>query len=228
MDQRSRRNHPCRHPLLLLALALAFACLPGNARAQTGDVNETRLFFGPTARSLQPGKGYIGVWEVVLPVAQVGVTDRFSLGGGLPWQAMVDGDPVFWLTPKVELYRGDRTSVAAGVMAGVVIHHGVGGLAYAVVTTGGTDAAVSVAVFTPLAKSDSFPAMVMFGVEKRISDKVRFISENWVFGSFDFSLVTGGVRINGKRVAADFALGLAFDSDHAVFPVPVINVMWKF
>jgi hypothetical protein len=79
-----------------------------------------------------------------------------------------------------------------------------------------------------MAKSDSFPAMVMIGVERRISDRVRFISENWIFDSFGFGLVTGGVRVSGKRVSADFALGVAFDSGHAVLPLPVINVMWKF
>ncbi|MCX6537791.1 MAG: hypothetical protein NT151_02470 [Acidobacteria bacterium] len=228
MYQNSSRHYTPHHLVLILVLALAFAWMPGFAWAQTSDVSETRLFFGPTARSLPPGKGYVGVWEVLLPVTQVGVTDRFSLGGGLPWPMLAESEPVFWLTPKFEVYRGDRTSVAAGIMAGVAIHHGIGGFAYGVVTTGGPDAAVSLAVFAPLVRNDSFPAMVMFGVEKRVSDRVRFISENWVFGTSGVGLATGGVRVSGKRVAADFALGLLIDSDHGVYPVPIINVMWKF
>ena len=35
------------------------------------DPNPTRLFFGPTARSLKPGTGYVGVYEIVLPFVQV-------------------------------------------------------------------------------------------------------------------------------------------------------------
>ena len=40
------------------------------------DPNRTRLFFGPTARSLPKGRGYVGVYELVMPFVQVGVTDR--------------------------------------------------------------------------------------------------------------------------------------------------------
>jgi len=40
------------------------------------DPNPTRLFFGPTARSLKQGAGYFGVYEILLPFVQVGLTDR--------------------------------------------------------------------------------------------------------------------------------------------------------
>lgn len=48
------------------------------------DPHDTRLFFAPTARSLKRGEGYVGVYEIFLPFVQVGVTDRFSIGGGTP------------------------------------------------------------------------------------------------------------------------------------------------
>jgi hypothetical protein len=48
------------------------------------DPNATRLFFAPTGRSLKRGQVYLGVYEFLMPFVQVGVTDRFSVGGGTP------------------------------------------------------------------------------------------------------------------------------------------------
>src|SRR5712692_9592438 len=42
---------------------------------QPFDPHNTRLFFAPTARALRRGEGYAGVYEVVLPFVQVGITD---------------------------------------------------------------------------------------------------------------------------------------------------------
>jgi hypothetical protein len=230
----SHRSAP-RRLAIILAIGLTFASMPGVAQAQTqtqsqaqtNDTGETRLFFAPTARSLPAGQGYVGAWEIILPVAQVGVTDRFSFGGGLPWPAMVDGNAALWVTPKFEFYRGSRTSVAGGFVAGVAFGDGLGGLVYGVVTTGGAEGALSVAVFAPLSgHNENFPAIVMLGGEKRISNRLKFISENWILS--EAGLVTGGVRVSSRRISADFALGVIIDSDHAVYAFPILNVMWKF
>jgi hypothetical protein len=42
------------------------------------DPNPTRLFFGPTARSLKQGAGYVGVYEILLPFVQVGLNVVYS------------------------------------------------------------------------------------------------------------------------------------------------------
>ena len=48
------------------------------------DLNATRLFFGPTGRTMEKGQVYVGVYEFLMPFVQVGITDRFSIGGGTP------------------------------------------------------------------------------------------------------------------------------------------------
>ena len=48
------------------------------------DPNATRLFFAPTGRALRKGEGYFGVYEIVLPFVQAGITDRISSGAGTP------------------------------------------------------------------------------------------------------------------------------------------------
>ena len=49
------------------------------------DPNVTRLFFGPTGRSLKKGQTYLGVYEFLMPFVQYGITDRISIGGGTPF-----------------------------------------------------------------------------------------------------------------------------------------------
>ena len=55
-----------------------------NGEAWQEDPNPTRLFFAPTGRSLKKGEAYFGVYEILLPFVQVGITDRISIGGGSP------------------------------------------------------------------------------------------------------------------------------------------------
>lgn len=51
------------------------------SQVQLPDPNPTRLFFGPTGRSVKKGEGYVGVYGLFLPFVQVGITDRISIGG---------------------------------------------------------------------------------------------------------------------------------------------------
>ena len=60
-----------------LAVLLAVTgSLPAPAAAQ--GVDSSRLFLGPTARSLAPGEGYLVFHGAVVPSFQVGLTDRVS------------------------------------------------------------------------------------------------------------------------------------------------------
>ena len=71
---------------------------------EPADPNQTRLFFGPTGRSLKRGQTYLGVYEFGLPFVQVGITDRISVGGGTPlFFGEGESSRPFWITPKVQL-----------------------------------------------------------------------------------------------------------------------------
>jgi hypothetical protein len=47
------------------------------------DPNPSRLFFGPTARTLPEGRGYFADYYLFFPVAGVGVSDRVMISGGV-------------------------------------------------------------------------------------------------------------------------------------------------
>jgi len=110
---------------------------------QPGDPNTTRLFFGPTARSLPKGKAYFGVYEFLMPFVQVGVTDRFSIGGGTPLAFGLDGgDRPFWITPKLQLLDTGKTQLAIGAFQALVDGESAG-IAYGVVTSGSPNASLT-------------------------------------------------------------------------------------
>ena len=190
------------------------------------DPNPTRLFFAPTARPLPRGETYLGVYEFVLPFVQVGVTNRFSIGGGTPLFFGGDGDRVFWVTPKLTVYDGGRTSAAIGVFQ--FFSSGVDqppGIAYGVVTVGETDAAVTVGAGYAYAGENGVGILMLAG-EKRISRSVKLITENWVWqdGPQFFS---GGFRFMGGRLSADLGLVVAtFDGDTVGFPM--VNFSYHF
>ena len=70
------------------------------------DAGQSRLLFAPTGRSLRKGEGYVNVHELTFPSVQVGVTDRFSIGGGTPLYFFDDIRPV-WFTPKFQVVARD-------------------------------------------------------------------------------------------------------------------------
>jgi len=110
------------------------------------DPNPTRLFFGPTGRALKRGDVYLGVYEVVLPFVQVGITDRLSIGGGTPLVFGGGGDRPFWVTPKFTVIDRPKTQVAVGAMHITNVDDENLGIAYGAVTQGSRDSALTVGV----------------------------------------------------------------------------------
>jgi hypothetical protein len=220
---------------------------------QPADSNATRLLFSPTGRSLRKGQGYVGVYEFLLPFVQYGVTDRLTMGAGTPLIFFGDESsrPV-WLTPKYQFYKGPRTSAAVGVMHFVLFGADARvGLAYAVATTGSDDNAWTIGAGWAYARydEDEYPPscagpgaapvrcepdrvtqthgspVLMVGGERRVSRRVKLISENYVFK--DGGFLSAGVRFLGDRLSADLGVFTPLSTD--VFLVaPIVNFVWTF
>lgn len=200
----------------------------GQGEFRPEDPNRTRLFFGPTARSLPRGGGYVGVYELIMPFVQVGLTDRITVGGGTPlvfgegW----DSHP-FWFTPKVQLLRGERTQVAAGVM-----HFAFTGgdepvgIAYGVVTHGTAEASITAGLGYGYESADRGAWIGMVGGDVRVGRHVKLLAEG--YGLQDGNgILMGGVRVFGSRLSADLGLVTALGADD-LFVFPVVNVVWTF
>jgi hypothetical protein len=191
------------------------------------DPNPTRLFFAPTGRSLKKGEAYFGVYELFLPFVQVGVTDRISIGAGTP---LIFGDfeRPFWVTPKVQLLERRSTAVSAGVMHFFNVDEASIGIAYGVVTQGSADSAATIGVGYAYDQTDddaAGSAVVMIGGEHRVSRRIKFVTENYVFKGGGFA--SGGLRFFGEKLSADFGLVMPLFADET-FVFPMINIVRKF
>ncbi len=190
------------------------------------DPNPTRLFFGPTGRPLKRGDVYLGVYEVFIPFVQVGVTDRFSIGGGTPLVFGGGGDRPFWLTPKFTVVARPRTQVAVGAMHMLNIDGDSLGIVYSALTQGTRDSALTVGVGYAYARyEDNGAPVVMVGGEHRVHRHVKLVSENYVFESG--GIASAGVRFMTGRLSADLGLASPLGVDE-LFVFPMVNFVWTF
>ncbi|MEZ5319453.1 MAG: hypothetical protein R2752_18790 [Vicinamibacterales bacterium] len=231
------RGHPFGRALLAMALVCVVA---GRVAAQGSgqsasqsppvaspdafapDPAETRLIWLPTARTLPRGDMSLTLFGP-MPIVQFGITDRVSAGVGFFPLSVGEGQ-VFLLTPKWQVVRRERTSVAVGAyhVGGFVDVNA--GLAYAVVTHGDDRAAVhaGIGLWYAIAESErgSTPAAYV-GVERRVSRHLKVVADASVLESY--WTATTAVRVIRGRGAGDIGLAiLPFDDSVLVFP----TFMW--
>lgn len=191
------------------------------------DLHRSRLFFAPTGRSLDKGQVSVGVFEFLAPFVQVGVTDRFSVGGGTPLVfGLDDGYRPFWLTPKFQVVRAEKVQAAVGVLQVLTTGGDTAGIAYGVSTFGNSDNAVTVGGGMAYADGGERGGIVMIGGEGRVRNNLKLITENYIWKGGD-GILSGGVRFIGERLSAD--LGLAFPIGAGdFFAFPVVSFVYVF
>lgn len=183
--------------------------------------HSTRLLFSSTAFPMEKGSGYYSNTWLALHTFAFGLTDRFTLGGGLAWFPGIHLDEtVYWLLPKFTVMNGDGMKVAVGALAGLVpfstdddpISDDGGatsaGILYAVGTKGNRDSNLSLGLGWGYSGSrvEGNP-VVMVGGQARMSRRVAFISENWVIPSERQTegLYSFGLRFLGEGLSVDLA-----------------------
>jgi len=198
-----------------------------NGEFQPADPNNTRLFYGPTGRSLPRGQTYLGVYEFVMPFVQVGVTDRFSIGGGTPLVFGIGEDIArpYWITPKLQVFNGRKTQVSIGLFQGFGGGESAG-IGYGVATTGGPGGSMTAGAGVAYNSNGDRAVVVMVGGDRPISRYVKFVSENYIWQSGN-GLVSAGFRFFGERVSADLALVTPIGSSSG-FVFPMMNFSYRF
>jgi hypothetical protein len=197
---------------------------------QRTDPTSTRLFFAPTGRQLKRGEAYFGVYQVLMPTLQVGVTDRISIGGGTPLIFFGEGDDgwerPFWVTPKVQLLDTGRVQVAAGVFHGFNADGDGGGIGYGVVTTGSQSGSVTGGAGLAYAGDGGRSVVVMLGGDRQVARNVKVITENYLWQGGD-GIVSIGFRFFGEQLSADIGLATPIGADD-LFVFPVVNFVYSF
>lgn len=199
------------------------------------DDNVSRLFFTSTGRSVPKGEGYVSAYWLFFPFVGYGVTDRFTIAGGTPIVPGGIGEIVY-LAPKYKVWDAPKLDVSVGALSFWYLPEadaGNVGILYGVGTYGSNDNAVTFGAgwFYANVKDDfetSNEPVFMLGGERRVSRRVKFITENWFAVNPGVSgLMSGGLRFVGDRLSADFALA-GLSGVEAACCLPMINFVWSF
>jgi hypothetical protein len=189
------------------------------------DPNQTRLFFAPTGRSLPKGSVSFGTYEFIMPFVQVGVTDRFSIGGGTPLMFGFDeSERPFWITPKLQVVNSGKITAAVGSLHLIASGH-TAGIGYGVVTVSEPAGSLSMGAGLAFEDGGGKSAVVMVGADRRVRRNLKLLTENYVFKGG--GLLSGGVRFIGDRLSADLGLVAPLGVDGFIL-FPVANFVYVF
>ena len=199
------------------------------------DPNDSRLFFGPTGRTLDAGDGYVALYELFFPFIGYGAADWLTLAGGTMIFPDFTGEVVY-LAPKARVLRTEHAEVSLGVFAlfgSRDVTAGSVGLLYGSGTFGSRDSAVTAGAAFPFAAGGGDTWMgddplLMVGGEHRVGRGIKLISENYFIPAEGFGALSGGVRFVGERLSADGGLALGFGNGEFGCCLPLINFVYNF
>jgi hypothetical protein len=188
--------------------------------------NSTRLFFAPSGQMLKQGEGYFSDYLLVFPGMAYGVTDNFTIGGGISLLPAKAEDQIYYLTPKIGFSVTDKIHLAAGMLlAGT--QGGTGGVYYGVGTFGDGNASVTLGGGYGFAggKIQQKP-VAMAGGELRVSQRVGIVTENYLLPTADNVLYSFGLRFMGENITTDLALVNTAGS--GIIGVPFVDFVVRF
>jgi hypothetical protein len=189
--------------------------------------NSTRLFFAPTGQMLKKGEGYVSDYELFFPGVAVGISDYFSIGGGVSLIPAALSDQAYYITPKLGISLNDKVHLATGALiAGAA--GGTGGVYYGVGTFGDGNASVSLGAGYGFAGGniESKP-VAMAGAELRLSKRIGFVTENYLLPVSDNNVVYSfGLRFMGEKLTTDLAL-FNVSGSHAI-GLPFVDFVFRF
>jgi hypothetical protein len=193
------------------------------------DPHDTRLFFGPTGRTLAKGSGYFSNTYILLFGGAIGITDRIMVSAGMtafPSPAFLN-DNLYYVAPKFALVRRDSFNLAVGAFVGFAGRFsgpeaGTAAVYYLAATDGASSASFTYGLgYASEALSVHGAPILLFGGNKRVARKLSLMTENYVVLS-DRKLTWApvyGVRFIGDKLSTDLGfLNYLGHSEKGLFP----------
>lgn len=205
----------------------------------------TRYFFAPSAINLEKGEGYYQNAYLIFNSFNVGVTNNFSIGGGLEilslFGSMVSNNafaPIFFLTPKLSFKATDKFHYGMGVFyvnaprifsdeerAGA-------GISYVMGTYGDRNRNLTLGGGLAFAGTSfsSEPIFTVCGLS-RISRRTALVTENWLLGNNGSlnAFYSYGFRFFGEKIAVDLGfINNAQIASALLLGVPYVDFTIKF
>ena len=102
------------------------------------------------------------------------------------------------------------------------------GIAYGVATWGGPNGAVTFGGGYGFAEGKAARnPMAMLGATRRLSRRISFVTENWLFPNVENPLVSAGIRTIGDNLSWDLGAITVLGTGTTGF-APWIGMAWKF
>ena len=216
------------------------------------DPNRTRLFFGPTGRMLDKGEVYYMNVYLLLQNFVGAPNDYVTIGGGFSLIPAVDPTEwLYYLTPKVGLYRSKDLNVAVGALVGFLPKETAGGFGvlYGVGTYGGADGSITAGTgFGYAGSSIASRPVFLLGGERRVARRVALLTENYLYVQRNRvtecavnscntvthndpnAAISYGLRFLGEKMSVDFAFfNVAGSGTEWIWPgIPYLSFGVKF
>ncbi len=172
--------------------------------------HDTRYLFMPTAFTLPKGEAYYQNTYLFLNSINYGVTDRFTMGGGLNilglFPTILPGQ--YMLTPKYSAPISERFHFGGGMLLGMLttppffngndnVEFNFGGLLYTMGTWGTREKNFTLGLgYTFYEGEIGRSPLITFSGMTRLRKKLSFVSENW--------WVTSGQGVDGEGLGTLF------------------------
>ncbi len=193
-----------------------------------------RYFFAPSAFTLKTGEGYYQNTLLVLNSFNVGVTNWFSIGGGIELISTIGsitaGEflPSFFLTPKIGFKVANNFRIGGGFIYAMIAGNNLQiGTMYGVITYGNPDYNLTGGLGWGYSKSKEADAvfqknpMITLCGTARLGRKIAFVTENWIIpyttnsGQKYTPVFSYGLRFFGETLSVD----LAFINNKEIFEI---------
>jgi hypothetical protein len=198
----------------------------------------TRYLFGPSAINLKRGEKYYQNTWLFLNSFNIGVTDHFSIGGGVEFLTtfltLAEGEfnPTFIITPKFGYEITEKVHAGGGVLIAKFPGAALSGIAYGVGTVGSLDKNFTGGLgWGFIDGSFASRPIITFSTMLRMSRKTAFVSENWVVPTFSgyYGVYSYGLRLFSEDMAVDLALLNNRDiASFLVVGLPYVSFTLKF
>ncbi len=198
----------------------------------------TRLLFAPTAIPLQGGEGYYQNIYIVANMFNYGILDNLSIGGGFDFITMFANTDEGWhpmlnFNIKSGFQVAENFHAGAGGMYVTMPGEFSAGIGYGIGTFGTYNSNLSLGLGWGFVDNTfEEKPFIMIGGMARVSEKVWFVSENWITpldGNKYYTIVSYGIRFAANRIAVDLAFINSKDIVQDIFiGIPYVDFVIKF
>lgn len=176
--------------------------------------NQVRLYIASTARPLKQGKGYVADYMLFAPYVAYGITDNFSLEGGVTLIPGLGFNQVFYYRSRFGFQVNDNVALGGGIygmflLGDAYLEFPSFSSIYTAGSFGTPDHSVTLGIGYGVYSDEEikwmkYPAL-MLGGEFRVARGVSIVTENYY--SFDVfeegAILSYGLRFFGRAFSVD-------------------------